>query len=153
MLEGRAAGPDHSLLLLGHRRSLAQTQLVPVPMGAQHRLHFLSARNSPKLCTSGHPWAAPAAAGILTSGWIHHCLYNCPPTPAPETCSPSNIYFLLREGRSYSVFKHTWLPPPLQIEKTSWPSHQEGEATQGKRLCGLCFRFCSPHLPRALSRD
>lgn len=37
---GGASGTDHSLLLLGHPGSLAQTQLLPVPTGAQDRLYF-----------------------------------------------------------------------------------------------------------------
>lgn len=83
-----------------------------------------------------------------------------PHTPGPSQLatrrSLGSIYFLLREVRGSSVFKHTWLLLPTKGRPwSSWLGTRRGQATggQGKRLCGLCFLFCLPCLPQALSRD
>lgn len=51
----------------------------------------------------------------LTARWTPPPRHTYTHTPPRLTCSsPSYIYFLLREGLSSSIFKHTWLLQPLK---------------------------------------
>lgn len=70
------------------------------------------------------------------------------PRPCPShTPLPSHVYFLLREGRGSSVFKHTWPLPQIGHPWASgrrWGQAMTGEADKGRgHVAFVSFSACS----------
>lgn len=126
-----------------------------------HRAHL----SCPPVTTPGPP--PEQLVYCLTSGWMHHYHYlrttflpattPLPPSPThTETralCSPSDIYFLLQEGRGLSVSKHTWLLAASERTSVALAGGGGGDRQRQKRPRSLCFLFCLPLQPQAFSRN
>ena len=149
--------------------SSLRTRPAPLPVAARLCARLHSAPNSLKLADSNHSGniPCPPAAGIMSVGWMNqHALEHLHPSarahtrsrpgPAPATrCSPASFVscyvkdgapvFLNTPGRC-----HRW---DFRGPRGGGGAGDDRGGRQGERPCGLCFLFCSPHLPQALSRE